>query len=295
MIRYSINTLERLSGIKAHTLRIWEKRYQILQPDRTATNIRYYSDEQLKKLLNIVTLLDHGYRISKVSQLSPRELVDAVSKVLDNPENSADNKAAYINQLIAAGLCFDISRFEQLLKKASQHFEEDEVYSAILQPMMLKIGLMWTRNKMSPAQEHFISHLVRQKIMAAIEAVPLEEKGREKWLLFLPPDEYHDIGLLYGLYLLRKNKRPVIYLGGNVPTSELGVVAQYNQPTHALFFMLKNMTETAGAKYLDEVRAALPDTQLLVAGNNKLLEKIIQERDLVWLHNPAIFKQLFLD
>lgn len=290
MTRYSISTLEKLSGVKAHTIRIWEQRYKVLAPLRTETNIRYYDDAQLKKLLNIVTLLHNGYRISKVSKLSKEEMSEIVTSIVANPNKEPGTILALINKLISCGLCLDIQGFESVFRKVRKEFNTEDTYTKVLQPMLVKVGLLWSNSKMSPAQEHFLSNLVRQKLIAAIDTLPLPINDEKRWLLFLPPDEYHEIGLLYAHFLLRKYNNSVLYLGSNVPLKDLEVVMENYKPTHSLFFVIKNMTLRNGQKCIDVIRESLPDVKLLVSGNSTYLDKLELPESYIRLNDPDTFK-----
>ncbi|MFK7809866.1 MAG: MerR family transcriptional regulator [Saprospiraceae bacterium] len=294
MIRYSISTLEKLSGIKAHTIRIWEQRYRVLQPKRTDTNIRYYDDHQMKKLLNIVTLLHNGYRISKISELSENELHDKVTAIVENPGKDEGSVLAFINKLIASGLTLDLKTFESTFQKVRREFNTEDTYTKVLQPMLFKVGLMWTKGKMNPAQEHFLSNLVRQKIHSAIDALPISKNDEKRWLLFLPPDEYHDVGLLYAHFLLRKYNNSVLYLGASVPVKDIKTVAEAYKPTHVLFFVIKNMTLRNGQRFMDEVTETLSDSKVLLSGNFTYINKLEIGEQVIKLEGPEDFKEHYL-
>ncbi len=294
MTKYSISTLEKLSGIKAHTIRIWEQRYDVLKPLRTETNIRYYDDEQLKKLLNIVTLLHNGYRISKISQLTTDELNAKVTEIVDNPSKEEGVILALSNQLISTGLALDLNGFESIFQKIRKEFNTEDTYVQVLRPMLMKIGLLWTKNKMSPAQEHFLSNLVRQKLIAAIDSLPLPRNQEKKWLLFLPPDEHHEIGLLYAQFLLRKYNNDILYLGANVPLNEIETVSSSYKPTHALFFIVKNMTLRNGQKFFDTIEKEMPNTKIMYSGSNSFLEKLSIPNSFIQLTDPESFKREYL-
>lgn len=294
MTRYSISTLEKLSGIKAHTIRIWEQRYGVLKPLRTKTNIRYYDDDQLKKLLNIVTLLHNGYRISKISEFSTEELNSKVTEIVDNPSKEEGVILALSNQLISTGLALDLHGFESVFQKVRKEFNTEDTYVQVLRPMLMKIGLLWTKNKMSPAQEHFLSNLVRQKLIAAIDALPLPKNNEKRWLLFLPPEEYHEIGLLYAQFLLRKYNNHILYLGTNVPVNNIEAVVSNFKPTHALFFIVKNMTVKNGQKFFEQIAQYMPTTKVMFSGSNTFIDKIEIPERFIRLTDPESFKQQYL-
>jgi len=164
---YSIKDLEKLTGIKAHTLRIWEKRYNILNPERTDTNIRFYSDFDLKKLLNISLLNKHGYKISLLASLNDRDLND---KVLSLTQNDAVNELQ-LDSLLTAMIELDERKFDKIISNAIIHHGFEETLSRVIHPLFEKIGILWQTGTINPAHEHFISNLIRQKILVAIDGV----------------------------------------------------------------------------------------------------------------------------
>jgi MerR family transcriptional regulator, light-induced transcriptional regulator len=288
-MQYSISALEKLSGIKAHTIRIWEQRYKVLVPSRTDTNIRYYDDEQLKKLLNVVTLLQNGHRISKVSEMSKEEMHDKVGQIIEQSDKGEGTKQAFINQLISAALTMDIFSFEMVFQRVRKSFNLEDTYIQVLQPLLVRVGLLWSKSKMNPAQEHFLSNLIRQKLMAAIDQLPLPKETKNRWLLFLPPDEYHDIGLLFAHFLLRKYNNHVLYLGANVPEEDVHMVAEHFKPTHALLFVLKNMSVKNGNYILDSLQKKLPETKLFISGNKGYISKFQIDERYIYVSDPRTF------
>ena len=239
MSRYKISDLENLSGVKSHTIRIWERRYKILSPLRTETNIRYYNDEQLKKLLNVVSLIKSGEKISVISKLSLEEINAKISS-LANFGVHGIKEETLINQMVSAGLSFDEATFEKAFSNSILSFGILDAYQKVFYPMLFKIGLLWSTTQLNPAQEHFVTNLIKQKIFAAIDALspPIEEK--ENWLLFLPQGEKHDLGLLIANYGLRAQGKKVIYLGADVPLENLYLIAAQVEPTNYLTFSVRS-------------------------------------------------------
>jgi DNA-binding transcriptional MerR regulator len=215
---YTIRELENLSGIKAHTIRIWEKRYGLIAPERTSTNIRFYCDTELKKLLNISILNRHGLKISKIAMLSSVEMVEKINHLTQNI-TSAEGQ---IESLTVAMIDIDEYRFEQILARAIIQFGFEEAVKRVLFPFMVRIGLMWQTGSINAAQEHFISNLVRQKFFVAIDGLVVQEKpGARRIVFFLPEGELHEIGLLLMCYLAKKFGHHTIYLGQSVPINDL--------------------------------------------------------------------------
>lgn len=246
---YKISDLENLSGIKAHTIRIWEQRYGVLTPLRTDTNIRYYDDDQLKKLLNVVSLVKAGNKISNISKLSEEELNSHIVS-LGNLGGTGVKEEMLINQLISAGLSYDENSFEKAFSNSILSFGLMAAYQKVFYPMLVKIGFLWSTSELMPAQEHFVSNLVRQKMFAAIDSLNPPSNTTEKWVLFLPEGELHDIGLLIANYGLRAKGVSVIYLGDNVPQENLYEVAKNMHPTHYLTFVVKQNQQFILNNYL---------------------------------------------
>ena len=182
MGKYSIKELEQLSGIKAHTIRIWEKRHRLVEPKRTPTNIRYYSDDDLKKIINVSLLNTHGVKISKIVDLSIDEINQRVTE-LSEAKNSIE---IYIDQLVLAMIDMEEEQFEKVLSNLILRFGFESTIIEIVYPFLEKIGVLWLTDNISPAQEHFISHLIRQKLIVAIDSIPLAPKTSKRILLYLP-------------------------------------------------------------------------------------------------------------
>lgn len=217
MGKYSIKELERLSGIKAHTLRIWEKRYNLFEPNRTDTNIRFYSDEDLKKLLNVTILCNGGMKISKIVSLDDDALKKAVSEI----DDASILKQKRIDDLIYPMLKFDEDKIDQLYYEYAEAIGVEKTFTEVIYPFLEKVGILWLTDEIEPAQEHFITHIIRQKISAAIEALPKNPKSAKKVILFLPEGEYHELGLLFFAYLYKKRGIKVYYFGQSTPVSQI--------------------------------------------------------------------------
>jgi len=274
MIQYSINELESLTGIKAHTIRIWEKRYGLLKPERTDTNIRHYSNEELRKLINVTTLYNGGMKISHIVNLSEQEINLKISELITNSQTEQTViYEPYIGNLINASLNFDEVSFEKNFSNAILRYGLANTYQFILLPMLQRIGILWNTEKMNPAQEHFISNLVLQKIYSAIDGLQPSTESNEKWLLFLPQHEFHEIGLLVANYLLRNAGKKVIYLGSRVPYDALLQTAQINKPTHLMLVIVRNQPIEELQEYLDKLAIDFKDSKIKIAGNPFLLSQ----------------------
>lgn len=217
--QFSIKDLEHLSGIKAHTIRIWEKRYNLLEPDRTDTNIRYYDLENLMKLLNVTYLYNHGFKISKIAGLQSKEIKNIIQD-----SGLHDSKELYaISEFKSAMLHFDPQLFQFTFKKLEENHSFREIFFHVFMPLLNDLGLLWQTGTIDPSHERFISELIKQKIVVQIESKfsNLPTKHEKLFVLFLPLDEIHEIGLLYVNYELLNKGYKTIFLGNNIPTENL--------------------------------------------------------------------------
>ncbi len=218
MATYTIRDLEKLSGIKAHTIRIWEKRYNIIAPQRTATNIRNYCDGELKKLLNISLLNRNGIKISKLAKLSNEEINEKINQFIQ----SYSDAESFVDNLSIAMIDFDEVKLEKILAGAIMQMGFEETIIKILYPFLMKIGVMWQTGTINPAQEHFITNLIRQKLIVAIDGLISGNNPYSiRFTLFLPEGEFHELGLLFFHYLIKRRGHQVIYLGQSVPLNDL--------------------------------------------------------------------------
>lgn len=276
---YQISDLARLSGIKAHTIRIWEKRYGLIVPFRTDTNIRYYDDAQLKRLLNVASLIDRGHKISHVAAMDADQLRKAV--VDGSPHDSQE----YVRDLIMAMIDFDELFFGRVLESVMQALLPEEAVTRVVYPFLEKVGLLWRIDDARPVQEHFASGLIRRKLIAMIDRLPASVTGKT-FLLFLPEGEWHEIGLLFGEYVLRSNGARVINLGQSVPFEDVAFMLEKIHPD-CIFTMLTN---DSFERIMDEVNSYLVNnegkTQLLVAGNPARIDYLKDRKYCFVLREP---------
>lgn len=290
MSRYSIHFLEELTGIKAHTMRIWEQRYNLLKPQRTQTKIRYYSDEDLKKLLNISTLLDAGYRIGDLSVLSTEELHLKLDSLHQNSDNTLRNTAD-INDFIAAAMLYDETGFTRVYNRAMQRLGIEKVYTDVIYPMIVRIGALWTVSKVNPAQEHFISNLLRQKLFAGINE--LKTPKESTWVLFLPENEMHELGLLFSTFLLRYHGHKTIYLGQNVPYSSLEETILTTQPHFILYFQVKHTPAEETAALINKLSAKFGKIQKVLCAPAPFVANLHKPDNYIFLSSPEQFIDWF--
>jgi DNA-binding transcriptional MerR regulator len=228
MNSFTIKDLENLSGIKAHTIRIWEQRYSFIKPGRTGTNIRYYSNEELKKILNVALLNRYGFKISCIDKMNEGEIKE---KILSLNHMEAQQERI-VNDLIQGMVDIDIERMEIILDKYIAARGIERAITQILFPFLEKIGILWLTNHINPAQEHLVSNLIRQKLIVGIDGIVTSSKGNKTVLLFLPEGEYHELGLLFMHYLLKSRGVNSVYLGCSVPIKDVDYVAKLKKPDY---------------------------------------------------------------
>ena len=262
MGKYSIKELEKLSGIKAHTIRIWEKRYQIVIPQRTHTNIRYYSDDDLKKIINISLLNNNGVKISKIADLTAAGLVKKVNE-LSETKNDTD---IHIDQLIVAMIDLEEENFEKILAGLIRRYNFEKTITDIVYPFLEKIGILWQTGNITPAQEHFISNLIRQKIIVAIDSLPLSSKASTRALLFLPEEELHELGLLFYYYVVKKAGFRTYYLGQMVPYKDLMSICQSHHPSILVTAITSSPAGQTVQGFLNKLCSERSDCTILASG-----------------------------
>jgi MerR family transcriptional regulator, light-induced transcriptional regulator len=263
---YSIKDLELLTGVKAHTLRIWEQRYQLLEPQRTETNIRYYSDEQAKKILKVTILYNQGVKISRIASMNETKINESI---MDH-ELSTNHNHAYIEKMTIAMIELNdelfISTFEQCI--AEYGFKETVI--KIIYPFLEKLGIMWTVGDVQPAQEHFISSLIRQKLIARIDKVyDTTSRPHKRVIMFTPEGDLHELGLLFYSYVLQESGFQVIYLGQSVPLEDvLSVSKSYSCEVFVTSVINPGIVE----EYKENVKALFkkyPKAKLYMGGSQK--------------------------
>ncbi|MES2567869.1 MAG: MerR family transcriptional regulator [Bacteroidota bacterium] len=267
---YQITELEQLTGIKAHTIRIWEKRHNLIEPDRTTTNYRRYNDEQVKKLLNISTLQSKGYKISKIAALTENEIH---KKVLEIKSSDTDDVIcnSFVNDLIKAMICFNEASFEKTYSAVLNRFGMFDSMINVFYPLLNKIGLLWSINDVSPAQEHFASCLMKRKIMSATDGLAMSKGKKNKFLLFLVPGELHEISLLFANYIIRSKGYETVYLGQDVPYENISVVVNEIKPKFILTFFTTPQDEKLIYNHLKQLHLS-KDINLLVCGRTDISE-----------------------
>jgi len=261
---YSIKDLEQITGVKAHTLRIWEKRYQVVTPSRTSTNIRYYTDEDLKKLLNISILNRHGFKISSLANLPNNELSQKIISI-NNKSFDSDSK---IENLVVAMIDMDEVKFEKDLTNMIINLGFEETFNQVIIPFFDKVGLLWQIGTINPGQEHFMTNLIRQKMIVAIDGVvPNEYPANKKtFLLYLPDGELHEIGLLFYSYIIQKMGHKVIYLGQMVPFDDLIQISSMQNIFGIVTFITSSLCNEDINDHLSKLSMHFDGKKILVSG-----------------------------
>ena len=267
MGQYSISDLEQLSGVKAHTIRIWEQRYNLLSPSRTATNIRAYGEADLRRLLNVATLCARGQRISQVVRMSEEER-QAAALALCHEVEPADGPR--LNALLTAALDLDEPALHRHFDEAIGELGIEEALLRLGYPLLQRLGVGWKAGSLSVAQERLVTQLLRQELLASSDAlplIPLSQADAPRWLLFLPEGEWHELALLFMNYALRARGRQVLYLGPNLPLADVAAAAAAFRPT-----VLATVLTTAPARgqvqhLAAELRARCPEAAVILFGS----------------------------
>lgn len=286
MITYSVAQVESLSGISAHSLRVWERRYDFIKPHRTDTNIRYYSDDQLKKLINVGILLRNNYKISKVAAMDDGEVHKLVSDLL---LQQSENYPEDINTLTIAMIDMDEQAFNKLFNTHINKNGLINTFTLLIYPFLQHVGVLWGINKTMPAQEHFISNLIRQKLIAATENLPIARADAPSLLLYLFEGEDHEIGLLLANYIAKEIGWKTYYLGANVPSENIEIVSKQTNPD-LMFTMFVSPRKT---KFTNALNNFLGNSniKLLFSGNREVLKDSTHSTQSHYLENPADFIQ----
>lgn len=291
MNQFSISQLSSFSGIKPHSIRMWEQRYGALQPGRSSGNRRYYDNTQLRRLLNIVSLSEAGYKISELSIMSDRQLFSLLKKIYSAETNHHSLTGYFSNQLIAAAMEYDEPGFEKVFAHCFLRYGLKDTFRNILYPVLNRLGLMWAYNELPPAQEHFLSNLIRQKLFTAIDAVATPPAKAGKWLLFLPEGEFHDIGLLLAHFFIKQAGHPSVFIGSDLPVSSLDSAVQAIEPRRLLLFLVHNDVAENIQQYVRQLAKKHSRLEIFVAGKPQLLSLLPPAKNVRLLQNIEDLEQ----
>lgn len=263
MAIYSIRDLEKLTGIKAHTIRIWEQRYRLVSPARTETNIRYYTDENLRHLFNVALLNRYGHKISKLAKMQPEEIAARVAQIAEN--NGSPN--SQVDALTLAMIDLDEVAFDRIFATYSWEHGFEQTMLELVYPFLDKLNILWLTHSVSPAHEKFITNLIRRKIMCAIDKVPVDaQRESSKFLLYLPEGESQELTLLFMHFLLRSRHQKVVYLGANTSLNDLRDACQPYRPDFVFTILQEPLARQSVQAYLDNTAQAIQSGQLLLTG-----------------------------
>ena len=262
MNAFTIKDLENLSGIKAHTIRVWEQRYSFLKPQRTETNIRLYSNDELKTVLNIALLNKYGFKISHIDRMNEAEIRE---KILSLNSGEAQNERV-INDLISKMIDLDAEGFEQIVDTHIRMKRVDITINQILFPFLEKIGILWQTGHIIPGQEHLVSNIIRQKLIVGIEQADSKIQTGKRFLLFLPEGEHHELGLLYVHFLLKSRGFQVLYLGSNVPVKDAEFVINNKKPDMVYIHLTSLAAGFNFEKFLQQASARFGHMPTIVSG-----------------------------
>ena len=262
MNAFTIKDLENLSGIKAHTIRIWEQRYNFLKPQRTTTNIRYYTNDELKTVLNIALLNKYGFKISHIDRMQPGEIRE---KILSLGDVRAVQERV-INELVQEMADLEMEQFEKVLTNYITSKGIERTVTQIIFPFLEKIGVLWQTGHINPAQEHLVTNIIRQKLIVGIETTVSHIKSNKTFLLFLPEGEHHELGLLFTYYLLKSRGINVIYLGANVPVKDAEYVIRLKKPDIVFVHLTATSSHFNFEKFLTNIQARFMGVDTVISG-----------------------------
>jgi len=262
MNSFTIKDIENLSGIKAHTIRVWEQRYSFLKPSRTDTNIRYYSNDDLKAILNIAVLNKYGYKISHINKMKATDILTKVAEL-----NSGEAlQERIVNELIQMMVLLDTAGFEKLIDRQIATNGIEKTIIKTLFPFFERIGILWQTGHINPAQEHLITNITRQKLIVGIDHARPVLKIKKIFLLFLPEKEHHEIGLLFVHYLLKSRGAEVCYLGANVPIKDARFVADIKKPDFIYLHLTSASPGISKEKFLNQLSAGFLKNKIILSG-----------------------------
>ena len=286
---FSIKNLENLSGIKAHTLRIWEKRYNLLEPERTYTNIRRYSLDSLRKLLNVTLLYNHGFKISKIASLKQ----DEIPKLVRSIALKANSEQVAINAFKLSMINFDYELFDTNYEEILQHHDFEYLFMQVFMPLMRELGILWQTGAISPSHEHFITNLVKQKIHLQTELLQknkFEQSQQPIFVLFLPENEIHELGILYLNYLILSKGYRTIFLGQSLQTTSLQTLYSYETQYNFVSYFTVEPNKDKIMSYLQDFHTQLLenyDSKLILFGPQQAFIDKDQLSDKIELHRSV--------
>lgn len=276
MQNFSIRQIELLTGIKSHTLRIWELRYDFFKAPRKESNLRFYTNEDLKKLLCISFLYHNGWKISKIASLSEEEVIAEAEKI----PVGVNNYPTAIQHLLKAAIDFNEAEFVAVLNDLQAKIGFEKLIADVCYPYLYRVGMLWDTSKIIPAQEHFSSYIIQNRVIGETEKLALTQSGDPEIVLFCPENEFHELPLLFINYQLRKHGWRVLYLGANSKLEDLKEATRINGIRYLYLHLITNFTGISIDDYFERLRKAFPDKTIIASG--KSIEQ--SQRSFVNLH-----------
>lgn len=263
MRHYTLNELEKLTGILAPTIRVWERRYNIIKPKHTDTNRRWYDDDDLRRLINISVVYHSGLKISKIARYSNSELEEKV-ELLTKDSNDSNT---HINSLIVAMLTFNGNAVNEILLRLIINSGFEETFSNVVFPFLRRVGIMWHTGSASIGAEHFITNIFRGRLISAIDSLPPANDPKSKRvIMFLPENELHELGLLFYSYLIRKLGHEVLYLGQTTPLPALTESIEKWNSDILVTGLLSDLSISEPEEYLNNLSSTFKAQKILVSG-----------------------------
>lgn len=278
---FTIKELESLSGIKAHTIRIWEQRYHFLRPSRTQTNIRRYNNEELKTLLTVALLNKYGYKISRIDEMSAEQRAEAVLSL----QGTDAHEEYTVNELIGYMIDLKSRELENLLTAQIRKQGIEKSIAGIVFHFLERVGILWQTDRLRPAQEHLVAAIIRQKIVCGIDGLPLPQAASPHFVLFLPEGEHHELGLLFVYYLLRKKGFAVTYLGAHVPLKDIEHIMQVQKPAYVYTHLTSFPGHAKFQRFMEQLSSYAVHSTIFLSGFVAQLFKKPQWPHVVLLHS----------
>ena len=270
MNKYSINDFSKITGLNKILIRTWENRYNFVNPHRTSTNIRYYDDKMIVKALRYSSLVDAGFKMSVLTKLAQKQIDSLIHNTLKNT-NPTNKHSLYISQIIESSISYNQLLFHNTYERCLKDMGIIACYQHVLLQALNRIGILWINDKITPPQEHFLSELIRNKICKSIEETGFKKLPKENWVLFLPKNELHDIGMLFAYLLLKMNGHNVVYLGQNLPHFLLSSLKEKNKIDNILFSVISNTSKLDLIEITDFLETNFSESKIHTIINKNLL------------------------
>lgn len=290
MIVYSINDIEKLSGVKAHTIRIWERRYNVIAPKRSSNNVRYYDDDDLRVILNIAILNKNGIKISHIAKLSNVEISKKVSSISEVDSIFEDS----LDSLTLSVLEISDRKFSRILDKKIEQNGFEHTMEQVVYPLLDKLSVMWIAGSIKGAHEHFVSNIIRRKTIHAIENLKVSyTDNQKKALVYLPENENHELSKLYLHYILKKRGLETINLGSNIPLSDVIEANKIFNP-HYIFTIINDSFASASIQdYINKMSEYMPDAEIILSGYQVINQNIDKPKNCKVVSGLNDIKKMF--